>query len=169
MTGSLSYLLPLLVLLVACGATSPPTPAQEDQIREAVFRYQFQHNRSGISIPASAYCLTLGEYRIPYDVTNDPSDEFIRRFEGHVPAVKKGSECYFERRRGQLYTGVIDRETGEPALVFRVESVKWVNNQAVVVEGGYNSNLLSASGNVYELTREEGKWVVEKVTLRWIA
>jgi hypothetical protein len=47
---------------------------QEDDIREAVFRHQFDHNASGQQKTAHAYCLStrLGEK------DSDPSKQFIK-------------------------------------------------------------------------------------------
>ena len=87
------------ILVAACNGTAGLSRAsQEDQIREAVFRYQFQHNQSGIQDQARVYCLTSGSW----NEDDDPSDEFMTRFQGHVPPVKKGSQCSFDyERRGQ--------------------------------------------------------------------
>lgn len=61
------------------------TEAQEKlDICEAVFRYQFEHNASGAQQKAKAYFLKIHN--------KDPSDEFLARFKGHTPPVKKGSD-----------------------------------------------------------------------------
>jgi hypothetical protein len=61
---------------------------QEDDGREAVFRYQFDHNASGQQRSAHAYCLALG------DKDADPSEGFIKRFAHNKPRVRKASACH---------------------------------------------------------------------------
>ena len=59
--------------------------SQADDIREAVFRYQFEHNASGQQQSAHDYYLAIG------DQDADPSDEFMKRFAHHKPPVHKAS------------------------------------------------------------------------------
>jgi hypothetical protein len=132
------------------------TEADEDAIREAVFRYQFEHNASGQQQKASAYFLSIGkDYK-------DPDDAFMARFVKHQPPVKKASQA-----TGQL--GVIDKETGQPGLKFRVESIKQVDEDKVIVEGGYYESGDSSSGNTYTVERIDHKWSVTSDEMRWIS
>ena len=61
------------------------TNAEQNEIREAVFRYQFEHNASGQQQTAKVYFLSFGK-------DQEPSDEFIARFKDHKPPVKKRSQ-----------------------------------------------------------------------------
>jgi hypothetical protein len=131
----------------------------DDDIREAVFRHLFEHNASGQQRAAKVFCLQAEEKR-------DPSPELLRRFEGNEPRVKKASLCTFAHGRGR---GGVQDETGAPGLIFRVDSIQRTGPDSAVVEGGYFEAGLSASGNVYELARESGRWVVKKDTMRWIS
>src|SRR5215218_4522546 len=54
--------------------------AAEDQIAEAVFRYLFEHNASGIQKGAEKYCLSLPGEKMP-------GAAFLQRFEGNKPPV----------------------------------------------------------------------------------
>ncbi len=141
----------ILTISVAAllGCASPGTadgvdPAKRDlDVCEAVFRYQFEHNASGVQQDAAAYFLTIrGE---------DPSPEFLARFAGHRPPVRPGSE--FEVGKG---------------LRFRVEGIEWRGDGSARVTGGYYEAGLSSSGNVYtvepagdgfEVTANEMKWI----------
>ena len=67
-----------------------------DDIREAVFRYQFKHIGSGW---VKVYFLSFGRDK-------SPSDKFMKRFKGHKPSVKKESQSIFK-------DGLKDKETGE--------------------------------------------------------
>jgi hypothetical protein len=82
----------------------------------------------------------------------DPSPEFLARFDGNEPPVRKGSE--FGDGGGVL---------------FRVESVKRVSDTKVEVSGGYYEGSLSASGNTYFLERKDGGWVVTGDEMHWIS
>lgn len=139
---------------------APPAPAaDDDDVREAVFRHQFDHNASGLQKNARVYCLQIEGKR-------DPSPELLRRFEDSEPKVKKASLCSF--KRGSERGGVQD-DTGAPGLIFRIDTIRRQAPDAAVVEGGYFEAGLSSSGNVYELARVGGRWIVKKDTMIWIS
>ncbi|HYN15530.1 MAG TPA: hypothetical protein VES66_07060, partial [Terriglobales bacterium] len=97
---------------------------QEEDIREAVFRYQFDHNASAQQKNANAYCLSVGEK------DGDPSDRFMKRFAGHRPPVRKASACIASDR-------VVDKRTAKPGLLFRVSIITWISDTEAKVAGGY--------------------------------
>lgn len=126
-------------------AARSTTEQQEDlDICEAVFRYQFEHNASGIQQEAEAYFLEV--------FAKDPSDEFLTRFKGSFPPVEKGSQFGTEN-----------------GLRFRIESLKRVDKDKAIVSGGYFESGLSASGNLYTVVRQNGKWTVVDNELLWIS
>ena len=88
---------------VSVGA-EPARQRQEDDIREAVFRWQFDHNVSGQQKTAKVYFLSVGEKY------GDPSDEFIKRFANNKPPVRKRSECTADAGKGGF--GQEDRRAG---------------------------------------------------------
>jgi hypothetical protein len=130
-------------------------PADEDDIREAVFRYEFAHNASGQQQHAKVYFLSV-------DKDEDPSDAFMSRFKDHQPPVKKRS-----RATGEFE--VIDRDTGERGLIFRATTIKQLGEDKVEVDGGYYEAGLSSSGNTYAVARKDHEWVVTKDEMRWIS
>lgn len=149
----LSLLAVLLLLPIApCAAKDAPISrtAQEDDIREAVFRYQFNHNASGLQQNAKIYFLSLSRKK-------DPEDRFLKRFKDLPKAVKKASEA-----EASALEGVKDRKTGESGLIFFVGRIKWVKDVQVEVGGGYYENGLSASSNTYYVVKKNNKWVVIK-------
>ncbi len=162
----LSALLALLLPL-SCKdlGTEPPLSLFQDDIREAVFRFQFLHNDSGQQQSATAYYLAV------FDSVNDqwtslchdPSNTFMSRFVGQSPPVKKLSQCTY----GTL--GVIDRETGQSGLIFRLGAIWQTGPTEVVIEGGYFEGGLSASGNRYWVQRIDGQWIVVKYGMMWIS
>ncbi len=125
--------------------------SQEDDIREAVFRYQFEHNASGQQKDAHDYFLSIGEHE------SDPSEDFMKRFAGHKPPVRKASAS-----RLNTFGAVINRRTGQPGLLFSLGNITWVSEAEVTVYGGYSEANTSASANTYTATKEKGQWRVVK-------
>jgi hypothetical protein len=157
----------LLFALSSCGdmGTPPSVERSLDDIREAVFRYQFLHNVSGLQQRAGAYFIGLyvtGDLNLPVHYV-DPSDNLLARFAGNTPPVKKASESTYSVQ------GVFDLRTGARGLLFRIESIKEIDPDQVEVTGGYFEAGLSASGNVYTVTRTNDRWTVVKDSLIWIA
>jgi hypothetical protein len=123
--------------------------SQEDDIREAVFRHQFEHNASGQQKSAHDYFLAIGEKNA------DPSDEFMKRFAHNKPPVRKASAC-----RGDSSGWIVNKRTGKHGLLFRVASITWISDTEVKVWGGYDEANLSSSGNTYTVNKENGQWKV---------
>lgn len=151
------------------GCTNPiPTVGrgvEESLAREAVFRYQFDRNASAIKENAKVYCLAF----LTLDPTKglikiDPDDEFIQRFAGHVPPVKRNSACDINDR-----VGVIDRTSGGPGLLFDTGAISWISGTEMQVDGGYYEAPLSSSGNSFRLKKVDGKWLVVQERMKWIS
>ena len=130
---------------------------QQNDIREAVFRYQFRHNASIQGSSAAVYCLSV-------ENNADPPDDFMKRFAGFKPPVHKASDCSTD-----AYKGVVEKATGKRGLVFRVKSIKWISQTDAEVVGGYFEDGLSASGNTYTVIKTQGKWKVSKAKTNWIS
>jgi hypothetical protein len=140
--------LALLVPAVSCASNSPATSSPavaapshataEPEIFEAVFRYQFDHNASGIQKKAEKYCLELPGER-------SPDAAFLQRFAGHQPPVVATDQC--ERRSGKN-------------LIFRVIKLDWHKDNEVWVRGGYYEGNLSSSIESYRVQLKDDKWVV---------
>jgi len=166
---STAWVFGLLLGVLTCAAIvyriqHPPVPgdkdrlAQEDSIREVVFRYQFDHNESGVKNDAAVYCLSLSDGR------TDPSDQFIMRFKGNQPPVLKVSKCGWWSD-----TVPIDVTTGRRGLIFRVTGIRWISGKEVEVTGGYYEGGLSASGDTYRVVRQHGNWSVSEDKMNWIS
>ena len=154
-------IVPLLVSFAspASFASEAVRAAEEDSIREAVFRHQFQYNASGQRQHANAYCLSIRSA----DKNTDPSDEFMKRFYGQTPPVRKGSECHWTQAH------VVENRTGKPALIFSISKITWVSDTEVIVDGGYAEAGLSSSGNTYTVKKRDGKWTVTEDRMDWIS
>ena len=140
------------VVLCACSGSVNPTDSGTDRatddVREAVFRYQFDTNRSALGSDADFYFLAYGD-------DGDPPPAFMARFANHVPPVEPISEAIIEPE-----TGVRHRETGGQGLVFRITTVCWLNDMLAEVQGGYYEGNLSASWGAYRVVRQGDRWVV---------
>jgi len=132
--------------------------SQEDDIREAVFRYQFEHNASAQQTNSKVYFLGVA------GKSGDPSEELIKRLAGHKPPVRKASASHYVKGKG-----ILDKKTGEQGLAFSINSIKWVSDSEVEADGGYYEAEKSSSANVYTLKKQNGKWHVTKNKLKWIS
>lgn len=122
------------------GATRQPPPREvsEPAILEAVFRYQFEHNASGIRQNAEKYCLSITG-------GGQPGAELLGRFEGHRPPVVAADQC--------------DRRSGRN-LFFQAKIETWESDSEAVVRGGYYEGNLSSSRETFRVVWESGRWVV---------
>lgn len=127
--------------------------ADENNILEAVFRFQSKHLASKDS--TILYFLSL--------YNKDPDNKFMIRFKG-MPRIKKYSQAVVNG-----INGVKDKESGASGLILKITGIKWLNQNKVEVIGGYYEDGLSASGNTYTVKRLKGKWVVTKDDLEWIS
>ena len=127
----------------------PSDQKLEDHIREAVFRYMFEHEAT--QQMAKSFFIGFG----PVGEGEDPGDEFLKRFKNHKPVVKKLSQSTFSKD-GM----VIDKETGAPGIRFSAREVTWVSDNEALVEAGYFVAGLFAGGCEYRVVLENEKWIV---------
>ncbi|MDD9975999.1 MAG: hypothetical protein OXU27_18460 [Candidatus Poribacteria bacterium] len=149
-----------ITILFSCGDLQDETPDPETlDLFEMFFRYKFENNASAQKQEAEAYFLEIeGE---------DPSPEFLARFKGHSPPVKKGSEFVMES------SFVIEGEAPIEGngLLFRIDSYRWVGlfGNCVKISGGYSEGELSMSWASYIWIKRKGKWELEFIGVRAIA
>ena len=145
---------------LAC-STNGPTVVQncddENNIREAVFRYQFLNNSSAAQQSADVYFLSLAD-------ETDPDENLVARFAGHEPEVKAVS-------RSRIGDGgrVEEKETGRTGLIFRIDAIFPLDEKRVRVKGGYYEANVSASGNNYFLECQDDNWAVVDAVGKWIS
>lgn len=148
-----------LLLLGGFGCKKAPlTKAQiEDNIREAVFRYMFEHNASAMQQNAEVYFLAVGS-------RTDPSQDLMARFKGHTPRVKTVSAA---THLG--IGGIKDRATGAKGLLFNIREISWITDDEVIVTGGYFEGGVSSSENQYHVFFQDNEWVVTEAEMQWIS
>jgi hypothetical protein len=165
-------------------AVSMATQREIDDVREAVFRYQFEHNGSSLQQRAAAYYL---EIETSDRKRTDASDDFMKRFAANKPPVRKRSQARvamdeFEKERKDqeilfLFQfsqdfhdfGVIDRRSGLQGLIFYQGSFKRMTETKIEISGGYYETGQSSSGNTYTVEKQNGKWTVTKKILHWVS
>ncbi|MEN6372640.1 MAG: hypothetical protein ABFD64_11585 [Armatimonadota bacterium] len=118
--------------------------AQENVIKEAVFRYQIKQTKDKI------YFLSVGETG-----NADPSDEFMSRFKNNHPPVKKWSQSKYTSMQG-----VRDKTTGARGVILTINSIKWKNGMNAEVEGSYFWNVRASAGYRYTVVKKNGVWTV---------
>jgi hypothetical protein len=134
-------------------ASDAARESQVDDVREAVFRYQFDHSDA-----VKVIFISVGENG------GDPSDEFMKRFADHKPPVRKESSSHFV-----IHKGVLDKKTGERGVTFFVRHIRWISDTEVEVTGGYFFAELGASVNVYTVKKSDGIWKITKEELKAVA
>jgi hypothetical protein len=127
---------------------------QEDDIREAIFRY-----RIGTKQPSSSIFLSIDG--------KDPSDEFMVRFLDFKLHVKKASRSYFKK---DPFPGFLrDRTTGKEAVKYSVGRIRWIDHESAEVQGGMYCGGLCADAGTYRVTKKHDHWTVEKYDVRMIS
>ncbi len=151
----------LCVALYGCSGRvdgkGPGTDRATDDVREAVFRYEFETNRSALGRNADFYFLAFAG-------DEDPPPAFMARFADHAPPVVPISEALIEPE-----TGVRHRRSGGRGILFRVTSVSWPNDEVAVVQGGYYEGNLSAASGRYRVVWQAERWVVSQYGVRPLA
>jgi hypothetical protein len=149
----------LLILLLSIGFVGVlPSTAQgrhdtsidratdEDNIREAVFRYRMNEMKGD-----SPIFLSING--------KDPSDTFMARFADSKKGLKKASQSYVKK---DPFPSLRDRATGQPGMSFSVGAITWVSSNHAEVRGGMYCGGLCADGGEYLLEKKQGHWVVTK-------
>lgn len=149
--------------------------ADEDDIREAVLRYQMltwseEGNKAvkeatNQNEKAVAEALNFVVLFISVD-SKDPSDEFIKRFQNFPRRVEKCSRSEVDK---QQMNAVVDKTTRDRGIVFRVEMIKWLGANSAEVDGGYFCSGLCASGQTFKVHRKQGVWTVTGSKMHWIS
>lgn len=128
--------------------------SDDNAIREAAYRYMFQHNASSLRQNAAVYFLAI---RGEGNKLGDPSQELMGRFAGNKPPVKKWSESQLSPEMG-----VVDKASGERGLIFETGQIKWLSRTQAEITGGYYEGNMSASKSTFTVVKQSGKWVVVK-------
>ena len=123
---------------------------EEENIAEAAFRYKFEDFSDGRKF--SVYFLWLEDER-------DPSDDFMSRFAGNKPPVKKVSQSV------KVSDGVKDKETGKRGVIYGIPRIKWLNDTEVDVSVSKWVWGWGQYGYVCRAVKEKDGWMVKRCEL----
>jgi len=154
---------------------------QEDEIKKAVFLYQYEQNPSGLPQDIKVCFLSVGDPVLE----KDPTDNFLKRFQGQPIAVKKVSQC-------KLNGGIEDKETGLKGKICQAKlqsnfaqtrqstnggsragiisyAIKWINDAQVEVSGGIYFGFMAAGGYIYHVVWKNNEWLVQEAKPAWFS
>jgi hypothetical protein len=155
----------LVVLALVCelhgGCGSLPAPLfvsrapadrmiQEDDIREAVFRYRISSKN-----PDSRVFLRIDG--------KDPSDTFMARFADLNPPIEKASRAHLQS------AWLRDGFTGEQAVELSVGSISWISVHRVELPGRSYCGIRCADVGIYRVVKQNGHWAAKQYEVKAIS
>jgi hypothetical protein len=128
-------------------AAAPAAGAQQDEdVREAVFRYQFK-----------TLDFQVAFYFISVDNKN-PTPAFLDRFRENQPLVRGASDAKFEKKP---IPGYVDKHTEKQGVMFRQEAIHWVSDTQADVQGSVEcGDLCNPVSGVYHVAHSGDHWSV---------
>lgn len=141
----------LLAALVAApalqkGKADSSQVSQEDDVREAVFRYQFKN----IELQFAYHFISVDGKK--------PSSALLDRFRDDAPPVRSVAECVKVKKP---IRGVVSRKDDKPGILFNAGDIKWISPTKADVNGGYEcGDACGELSGVYHLSKQDNKWVV---------
>jgi len=129
--------------------------AQEDKVREAVFRWQIAEH----SGPGNVCFLTL------HDGSPAQHAAFIRRFAANplvlaLPPNQIGNPASPMLLQGRTGQGFTDARTGKRALHFWIDKIEWQSDIEAEVSGGGAAASLSGNSGVFTVEFRDRRWIV---------
>jgi len=124
--------------------------------RASVYRAMFARNASSLGDRAASFCVGKGSgARLA-----DPDAALLAAL-GDVAKVRPASSC----DAGPSGERVVDRSTGQPALLFGVETAECTSTKECTLYGGYYEANLSSRRDLYRASSKNGVWTVVVETL----
>jgi hypothetical protein len=147
----------LLISVLLAAVVAAPAPqkgsdetsraAQEDVIREAVFRYQFKN----LDLLVAYHFISVNG--------KNPSPALVQRFHDANPPVLPVSES--ERIKKPM-RAVQNRRDYKQGVLFNLGQIKWISDTTVNVDGGFEcGDMCDEYSGVYHVSKHENKWVVD--------
>jgi hypothetical protein len=145
---------------VTPAASALAADSTDDDIREAVFRHQMGLRKNA---PNRMYFLSVASVasRVAHSYP-DPTSSLMQRFKKDRGHVRKASDADYSSGRR-----VVDKVFGDPGVILQVGEIKWISSVRVEVEASEYYEFLAASGDLYELELQKGRWVVTDVKPKW--
>ena len=135
----------------------------KDEIRFSVVTHCFKIYQSKGEKAANYYFLRFNK--------DDPSPEFLARFEGHSPRVLPASQAQVLNTPDVFRTkvGVIHKQHGGIGLILTIREIEWISDSKVEVDWIYYRHMLNSSLHTATLQFVNNKWVVTSMRLRVVA
>lgn len=128
-------------------AGEPSRADQEDNLREAVFHYQFK-----------SFELLVAYHFISVNGKN-PSAAMLQRFHGEQPPVLPVSEAEKLKKPMKLIQNRNDYKQG---VLFNQGQIKWISDTKADVDGSFEcGDICDEAAGVYHASRQDNKWVVD--------
>jgi hypothetical protein len=125
----------------------PSRADQEDNLREAVFHYQFK-----------SFELLVAYHFISVNGKN-PSAAMLQRFHGEQPPVLPVSEAEKVKKPMKL---VQNRNDYKQGVLFNQGQIKWISDTKADVDGSFEcGDICDEATGVYHASRQDNKWVVD--------
>ena len=138
----------ILLLIFPYVALSHPnlkTDSADEEIIEAVFRYQIKHCYEARS--PKLYFLSYRE--------QDLSDSFMARFNHHEPKLRKRSQMF----------GFKDKATGESGILLAIGNINRISDVKAEVRVSCGAASLDGYSYLNQVERKRGKWIVKRSKL----
>jgi hypothetical protein len=121
--------------------------------------------RAGSELADRVVCVALWNTNDPRasGVQSDPSERLLGRLQAGRQRVRPGSSCVGAHGR------LIDRTTGQAAVIVGVGTAEWVNRNFARVRGAWYVGPLYAVGSRYTVSFGAGKWSVDTAKSEWIS
>jgi len=119
--------------------------AQEEEIREAIVRYQI----ANWDLNAKIYFISIGD--------KDPVKQFLERFADLKYPVKGKSASELDKG---VMRWVVEKKTKKMGVIFDQGLLQWTNDTKVNVDGGYHCGSLCSASGTYHVERRDSRWVV---------
>ena len=149
------------ILMSSCLNPVEPEGDQSDAIREAVLRYQFEWFGNPVLFRNFYIAVSVSDSVHQFRSDADPSGPLLKAFASHLPPVKKFSDAKIVQ--GQ----VLDKQTSENGVLFRVAQIQWKSPSAVSLDGGDYFGGRGADTFLYHVTRKNGAWSVDSTRYWW--
>lgn len=145
--ASLLFVTAFVVVPATCGQKAADSGAQDDAIREAIFRYQFK----SINLQAGTYFLAVDG--------KNPSDALLARFRDNLPVVKGVSDS---RVLKKPVVTIVDKKNEQQGVIFHADRLTLAKGDKADVEGGYEcGDLCEVVHGTYHLVKDADGWVVK--------
>jgi hypothetical protein len=134
------------VSIVSAQAPFAEDSPEKSNLREAIFRYMFEHYNYGPYV--KVFCIQ----------PEQPQPErFLLRFADSKPQVVWASDCELT---GPM-NAVKQKKTAESGMRMTVISIRWIGGQEAEARVEAFSDGIAANWNTLRIVFKEGRWIVK--------